>query len=100
MRTSGTKKNLSPLVLIISVGCFEVLKVGVASRSGHLPPLPCIPLETVTPCTHTHLLLGTAGLLWKGQVTAAVGHVSDEPRNLLTMVGKGQGSGSSGNPRQ
>lgn len=73
--------------------------MGVASRSSHLPPLPCIPSWPVPPCP-AHLLLGTAGLLWKGQLTAAVSHVSDQPRNLLTVVGKGRGQGLQETPGQ
>lgn len=65
-----------------------------------LPPSACIPVETVTPHAHAHLFLGTAGLLWGWQVTAAGSHVADQPRNMFTvLVGKRQGQGLRGNPQ-
>lgn len=37
--------------------------------------------------THTHLLFTAAGLFWIWKLAAAGGHILDQPRNLLTVVG-------------
>lgn len=37
--------------------------------------------------THTHLLFAAAGLFWIWKLAAADGHILDQSRNLLTVVG-------------